>query len=445
MQNHGFVYEKENIYINLGGLVMSFKFENVETNVVLIEGTVSPDTFEAAVQKSYVKNVGKYTVQGFRKGKAPRKQIEAIYGKGVFYDDALNEVIPDSYVAACEELNLEPVSRPEYDIKSMEDGSDIVWTAKVTIKPEVELGKYLKLGVRKGKIDIKDEDIDAEIAKVAEKNARLVTVEDRAVENGDIIKLDFDGSVDGVQFEGGQAENFDLTIGSGQFIPGFEEQLIGAEIGADIDVNVTFPEEYHATELAGKDAVFKCKVNEIKVKELPEIDDEFAQDVSEFDTLAEYKEDVKKKLTTAREKEVMQKFENDVIEKIVANATIELPQVMIDTRIDNILYDMNMRLQYQGLDLQKYLEYTGMQLEDFRAQYAERAEKDVRAQLCLEKIAEVENIEVTEEEVDAEIQKMADQYQQPVEVIKPAINESEMKYIKADIKIKKAVDLVTGK
>lgn len=421
---------------------MSVKVENIEKNVVMLEFEVSQEEFEAAVQKAYIKNVGKYNIPGFRKGKAPRQRIELMYGKGIFYDDALNIVIPESYKKAADEGEINPVDRPEIDVKSMEEGEPVVITAKVTVKPEVKVGKYTKLKVTKDKVLVTEDDILEEIKKDQDKNSRMVTIEDRAVEKDDIVSLDFDGYVDGEQFDGGKAEGYSLTIGSNSFIPGFEDQIIGREINTDFDVNVTFPEDYQAENLAGKEAVFKCKVNEIKMKEFPELDDDFAQDVSEFETLEDYKNDVREKLVKKKEQEADNKFENELIDKIIEGSEIDLPECMIESRIDNIVYDMDMRLQYQGLNIEKYLEYTAMDMESFRGQFTERAEHEVRGQLCIEEIGKLENISATEEEFEEKLNELAASYGSKAEDIKDKISEDDIDHIKKDIMIKKTIEYI---
>ena len=339
---------------------MSVQVEKLEKNMAKLTIEVPAEEFEAAVEKAYQKQKGKIAIPGFRKGKAPRKMIEKMYGAGVFYEEAANIIIPDAYGKAVDECGEEIVSRPAVDIVQIEAGKPFIFTAEVALKPEVTLGEYKGVEVEKKEVEVTEEEIQAAVDKERENNSRTIDVDDRAVENGDLIKLDFDGSVDGVPFEGGKATDYPLTVGSGSFIPGFEEQLVGAKIGEEVDVNVTFPEDYHAENLKGKAAVFKCKVNEIKVKELPEADDEFAQDVSEFDTLAEYKEDIRKKLLAEKEASAKREKENAVVAKIVENATMEIPDAMIDEQVRRMADDFTRRIESQGITVEQYLQFTGM-------------------------------------------------------------------------------------
>ena len=327
---------------------MSLQVEKLEKNMAKLTIEASAEDFEKAIQKVYLKARGRINIPGFRKGKAPRKLIEKMYGTGVFYEDAANDLIPTAYAEALKDCDLEIVSRPEINVTQIESGKPFIFTAEVAVKPEVTLGEYKGVEVEKSNVEVTDEDINKEVDKERENNSRTIDVDDRAVESGDIIKLDFDGSVDGVPFAGGKAENYTLTIGSGSFIPGFEDQLIGTKIGEDKDVTVTFPEDYHEKSLAGKEAVFKCKVNAITVKELPDADDEFASEVSEFETLAEYKEDIKKKLTEKKEKEARAKKEAQAVEKAVENATMEIPDAMIDTQVQSMMEDFARRMQISG-------------------------------------------------------------------------------------------------
>lgn len=424
---------------------MNVKIEKLEKNTVQLEITVDAATFEAGLVKSYIKNVKKYNVPGFRKGKAPRKMIERMYGDTVFVEDAVEDIVPTAFTAAVEDNGIEAVDRPDYDLVTANPGEDLVFTAKVIVKPEVELGVYTKLGVEKDAVIVTEDEVEAELNTVAERNSRMTTIEDRPVQNGDIAIIDFEGSIDGVLFDGGAGDNHSLTIGSGSFIPGFEEQLIGAETGAEVNVNVTFPEDYGKDDLAGKLAVFKCKINEIKNKELPEMDDEFAMDVSEFDTLEEYKQDIRAKLVLKKEDQATKEFENAVIDKIVQNCTIDLPRAMIERRIDNLLYDMDMRLRYQGMELAKYMEYMGLTEPEMRIQFSDKAEKEVRGQLCLEKIGEVEGFEATEEEIEAEIVKVAAQYNQSVEDLKKQLQDGgDLEFFKKDVILKKTLEFVVA-
>ena len=423
---------------------MNVKVEKLENNTVQLEITVDAAIFEAGVQRSYIKNGKRYEIHGFRKGKAPRKMIERLYGEGVFFEDALEDVIPTAYEEAIEETKIEPVDRPEYDFQNPVVGEDLVFIAKVTVKPEVVLGSYTKLGVVKDVAMASDEEVEEEINKALERTSRLVSVEDRPVQAGDNTVIDFEGFVDAIAFEGGKGDDYPLVIGSNSFIPGFEDQLIGAEIGKEIEVNVTFPEEYGSAELAGKPALFKCTVKEIKFKEIPALDDEFAKDVSEFDTLEEYKNDIKATVLKKNEDITQQNYENACIEKIMEGATIDLPQAMIERRIDALIQDMDMRLKYQGLDVKKYMEYMGMDEKEFRAQHNERAEKEVRAQLCIEKISQIESFEISQEEIDAEIEKIATQYKQTAEDLKKQLLEADVEYIKKDISMRKTIDFIVA-
>lgn len=421
---------------------MNVKLEKLEKNVVQLEIEVDATRFEQGMQKAFAKNAGRFNIPGFRKGKAPRKMIERYYGEQVLYEDAINEICPETYDEAVAQNDLHPVERPEIDIKQIGSGQNFIFTAKVTLKPEVELGQYKGIEVSKKEVSVSDEDVQKELEKVAERNSRLITVEERPIQSGDTAVIDFEGFVDGVAFEGGKGENYNLVIGSGQFIPGFEEQLIGVESGAETEVNVTFPEDYHQKELAGKPTLFKVKVNEIKVKELPAIDDEFAKDVSEFDTLEAYKEDLKKKLLETAEHQAEHETEDAVVNKAVENATIDIPKVMIENRIDSLVRDFEYRLRYQGLEMNKYLEILGTTMEAFREQFASRAENDVKTQLVIEKIGEVESIASTEEEFDEEVKKLAENYKQNEEDFKKHLREDDIEYIKGNIVIKKTVDFL---
>ena len=393
---------------------MSLQVEKLEKNMAKLTIEASAEDFEKAIQKVYLKARGRINIPGFRKGKAPRKLIEKMYGTGVFYEDAANDLIPTAYAEALKDCDLEIVSRPEINVTQIESGKPFIFTAEVAVKPEVTLGEYKGVEVEKSNVEVTDEDINKEVDKERENNSRTIDVDDRAVESGDIIKLDFDGSVDGVPFAGGKAENYTLTIGSGSFIPGFEDQLIGTKIGEDKDVTVTFPEDYHEKSLAGKEAVFKCKVNAITVKELPDADDEFASEVSEFETLAEYKEDIKKKLTEKKEKEARAKKEAQAVEKAVENATMEIPDAMIDTQVQSMMEDFARRMQSQGLSLEQYFQFTGMDAKKMHDQMKPEALKRIQNSLVLEAVAKAENIEISDEKVDEEIAKMAEAYKMEV-------------------------------
>lgn len=422
---------------------MSLQVEKLEKNMAKLTIEASAEELESAIQKAYLKNKGSIALPGFRKGKAPRKMIEKMYGSEIFYEDAANALIPDAYAKELEECDLDIVSQPDIDVVQIEAGKPFIFTAEVALKPEVTLGEYKGIEVEKQDAVVTDEEIQAEIDKERENNSRMIDVDDRAVADGDMIKLNFAGSVDGVPFDGGTAEDFDLTIGSGSFIPGFEDQLIGAEIGADVDVNVTFPEDYNAKELAGKEALFKCQVNEIKVKELPAADDEFAQEVSEFETLDEYKEDIRKKLLETKEKEAKTAKENAVVEKIVENATMEIPDPMIESQVRNMAEDFSRRIQSQGLTVEQYFQFTGMTSEKLLEQMRPEALKRIQNSLVLEAIAEAEKIEVSDEKLDEELAKMAESYKMEVDKLKEMMGDYEKDQMKKDLAIQEAVTLVT--
>ena len=421
---------------------MSLQVEKLEKNMAKLTIEASAEDFEKAIQKVYLKARGRINIPGFRKGKAPRKLIEKMYGTGVFYEDAANDLIPTAYAEALKDCDLEIVSRPEINVTQIESGKPFIFTAEVAVKPEVTLGEYKGVEVEKSDVEVTDEDINKEVDKERENNSRTIDVDDRAVESGDIIKLDFDGSVDGVPFAGGKAENYTLTIGSGSFIPGFEDQLIGTKIGEDKDVTVTFPEDYHEKSLAGKEAVFKCKVNAITVKELPDADDEFASEVSEFETLAEYKEDIKKKLTEKKEKEARAKKEAQAVEKAVENATMEIPDAMIDTQVQSMMEDFARRMQSQGLSLEQYFQFAGMDAKKMHDQMKPEALKRIQNSLVLEAVAKAENIEISDEKVDEEIAKMAEAYKMEVEKLKGIIGDSERDQMKKDLAVQAAADLI---
>ena len=424
---------------------MSLKVENLEHNMAKLTIEVSAEEFEEAIKHAYVKNKNKINIHGFRKGKAPQAMIEKMYGAGIFYEDAANELIPKAYDAEIENCDLDLVSQPKIDVVQIEKGKPFIFTAEVAVKPEVTLGAYEGVEVPKTEINVTDEEVDAEVDKEREKNSRTTTVEDRGVENGDMIKLDFDGSVDGVAFDGGKAENYDLTVGSGSFIPGFEEQLVGVKAGEEKEVKVTFPEDYHAKDLAGKEAVFKCKVNEIKVKELPEANDEFAQDVSEFDTLAEYKEDLKKKLTERKEAAAKNAKEAAAVEAAVANAEMDIPDAMVDGQVRQMANDFARRIQSQGLTVDQYFQFTGMTAEKLMDQMKPEALKRIKNSLVLEAIAAKENFEIAEEKIEEELKKMSEAYKMEVDKIKEALGVSGLDQMKAELKIQAAVDFIRDK
>ena len=410
----------------------------VETNLYEIEFDVDKASFEAAIEKVYRKEVKNINIPGFRKGKAPRSIIESRYGKGVFYEDAINEIIPDAYEAAIKEAALTVVSRPEFDIVTIDDNG-VVLKAKFYVKPEVTVKDYKGIKVEKEVKAATEEDVNAEIEQARSRNSRVVDVEGRAVENGDIAVIDFDGYVDGVAFEGGKSENYNLTIGSGSFIPGFEEQIIGHNVGDKFDVNVTFPTEYHAAELAGKEAVFKIVLHAIKFNELPALDDEFAKDVSEFDTLDEYKADVKAKIEKRYEKEAENAVEAQIIDALIANLEAEIPAAMFESETENFVRDYDSRLRMQGLDLNTYCKYTGLTLEALREQFKPMAERQVKTRLALEKIVELEGITATEDEINAEYENLSKAYNMSADEIKKFV---EADALMADVCVKKAVDFV---
>ena len=389
---------------------MSVQVEKLEKNMAKLTVEVSAEDFKAAIKKAFNKNKNRFAIPGFRKGKAPQAMIEKMYGEGVFYEDAADEAINASYAEAMKESGLDIVSRPEVTIEKIGKDEPFVYSALVAVKPEVTLGQYKGVEVEKADASVSAEDVEAELKKVQEQNARLLTVEDRGVEDGDQTVIDFEGFVDGKGFEGGKAEDYPLTIGSHSFIDTFEEQLIGKKIGEECEVNVTFPTEYHAADLAGKPATFKVTVKEIKVKELPELNDEFASEVSEFDTLDEYKKDVEKKLAEKKEIEANSKNEDAVVAKVVENATMEIPDKMIDAQAENMVQDMARRMQSQGLSLDMYLKYTVMTVEQMKEQARPDAEKRIRTRLVLEAVAKAENIQISDEKVDEEVAKMAEAY-----------------------------------
>lgn len=421
---------------------MSVKVEKQEKNMIKLEITVDKESFENGMQKAYLKNVKKFNIPGFRKGKAPRNIIERYYGEGVFYEDIINIICPEAYENALKQENIEAVSEPEIDIIQIGKGKEFIFSAKVAVKPEVKLGAYKGIEIEQKEKKISDEDVNNELEKMREKNARIVTVEDRDVENGDIVTIDFEGFADGVAFPGGKGEDYDLTIGSGTFIPGFEEQLIGKNINDDVDVNVKFPEEYHAEELAGKETLFKVKIKAIKVKEFPTLDDEFVKDVSEFDTLDELKKDIKEKLEHEAEHEAKHELENQVVKAVAEASEMELPEPLIAKQIENLVKDFDMRLKYQGLDIKKYLELTGTSAQDLKEQMKPQAIEQLRGRLALDAIAKAENISADDEEVEKEIQKMAESYKYEIEHFKEHLSEDDIKYIKEGIIFDKAIDFL---
>ncbi len=420
---------------------MSLQVEKLEGNMAKLTIEASAEEFEQAIEKAYQKNKNKLSIPGFRKGKVPRKMIEQMYGKEIFYEDAANIVIPSAYAKAVDECTEEIVSQPTVDIVQAEAGKPFIFTAEVALKPEVTLGKYKGVEVEKTDVAVTDEEVDAAIDRERENNARTISVEDRAVRDGDMTIIDYEGFVDGESFEGGKDEDYPLTIGSGTFIPGFEEQLIGAELDKEVEVNVTFPEDYQASELAGKPAVFKCIVKEIREKELPELDDEFASEVSEFDTLAEYREDVKKNLTERKEAEAKAAKEEKVVEAIIADAKMDIPEAMLATQQRSMADDFAQRIRMQGITIDQYFQFTGLTREAFLEQLKPQAEERIKSRLVLEAVAKAENLEASDEEYTAEIKKMAEAYQMDEDKITEMIGEFEQKSIKEDICIRKALEL----
>ena len=421
---------------------MSLQLEKLENNMAKLTIEVPAEELESAIEKAYQKNKSKISVPGFRKGKVPRKMIEQMYGKEVFYEDAANELIPGAYDKAVKECEEEIVSSPKIDVTQIEAGKPFIFTAEVALKPEVKLGKYKGVKVEKIETEVTDEEVNAALDKERENNARTISVEDRAVKDGDMTVIDFEGFVDGVAFEGGKGENYPLTIGSGAFIPGFEEQLVGAELNKETEVNVTFPEDYHAEDLKGKAAVFKCTVKEIKEKELPELDDEFASEVSEFDTLDEYKEDMKKKLAEKKENEAKNKKEEAAIEAIINDSEMDIPDAMVETQQRQMVEEFAQRLQMQGLSLDQYFQFTGLNVQMMLDQVKPQAEKRIKSRLVLEAVAEAENFEVTEEELEKELARMGEMYQMEVEKVKELLDDYQKDQIKKDLKVQKAVEFI---
>ena len=421
---------------------MSLQVEKLEKNMAKLTIEVSAEDLDKAMEKAYQKQKSRISLPGFRKGKAPRKMIESMYGKGVFMEDAVNSLVPQEYTKALGECDLEIVSQPEINVTQMEPGKALIFTADVAVKPEVTLGDYKGVEVPKSEIAVTDEEVDAEVKKEQDKNARTVAVEDRAAANGDITTIDFEGFVDGVAFEGGKGTDYALTLGSGTFIPGFEDQLVGANTGDHVEVKVTFPEEYQAKELAGKEAVFQCDVKKIETKEVPELDDEFAKDVSEFDTLAEYKEDVKKKLTEKKEKEARTAKENAAVDKAIENAQMDIPELMTKTECRQMMDDFSRRMQQQGLSMEQYFQFTGQSMDKMMEDMKPQALKRIQTRLVLEKVAEAENIQPSEEEITEEIQKMADAYKMEADKIRTAIGEDGLEQMKKDMAVQKAVTVI---
>ena len=421
---------------------MSVQVEKLEKNMAKLTIEVAPEELEKAIEGAYQKNKSKISVPGFRKGKVPRQMIERMYGKEVFYEDAVNALIPEAYEKAVDECEEEIVSSPKIEVEQVEAGKPFIFTAEVALKPEVKLGKYKGVKVEKADTEVTDEEVDKEIDKERESNARNIDVTDRAVKDGDIVTLDFEGFVDGTAFEGGKGENYPLTIGSGTFIPGFEEQLVGAEIGKETEVNVTFPEDYQAEDLKGKAAVFKCTVKEIKEKELPTLDDEFASEVSEFETLAEYKADIRGRLEERKAKAAREAKEAAVIEEIIKDSDMEIPEAMIETQQRQMIDEFAQRIQMQGLTLEQYFQFTGASYDQMIEQVKPQAEKRIQSRLVLEAVAAAEKIEATEEDYEEELKSMAEAYQMEVDKVKELLPEKSVQQIKEDIAVKKAAVFV---
>ena len=423
---------------------MSLQVEKLEKNMAKLTVEVPAEQFEKVLTTAFNKNKSRFNIPGFRKGKAPQAMVEKMYGVEVLYEDAINEALDATYGDAVTESKLDVVSRPEIDVVQVEKGKELIYTATVAVKPEVTLGEYKGIEVEKASAEVSDEDIEAELKKVQEQNSRLITVEDRAVEDGDQTVVDFEGFVDGTPFEGGKGEDYPLTIGSHSFIDTFEEQLIGKNIGEECEVNVTFPEEYHAKELAGKPAVFKVTVKEIKRKELPELNDEFAGEVSEFETLEEYKNDVKAKLSLTKQKEAATENENHVVDKVVENATMDIPEPMIDSQVNNMVNDYARRMQSQGLSLEQYMQFTGMTIDTLKEQMKPQAVKRIQTRLVLEAIVKAENITVSDEAVEKEIADMAESYKMEVAQIKEYMGENGIEQMKEDLAVQEAVDFLVA-
>ena len=421
---------------------MSVQVEKLDHNMARLTIEVSVDEFEKAINQAYQKMKNRITVPGFRKGKAPRKMIEKLYGAGIFFEDAANIVIPKAYEDNVKDVEETIVSRPTIDITQIEAGKPFIFTAEVAVKPEVTLGEYKGIEVEAVPVEVTEEEIQKEIDRERESNSRIIDVDDRPVQDKDLVKLDFDGSVDGVPFEGGKGTDYPLTIGSGSFIPGFEEQLIGMNIGEEKDVHVTFPEDYHAEDLKGKEAVFACKINAIQKKELPEVDDEFAQDVSEFDTLDEYKEDIRRRLTESKEADAKRQKEAAVVEKIVENAQMDIPEAMIEDQMERMMDEFAGRMQSQGITMEQYAQFTGMDLDKLKEQMRPDALKRIQNSLVLEAVAKAEDIQITDERLEEEISKMAESYKMEADKLKELMGDGERKQMKSDLAVQAAVDFV---
>ena len=414
---------------------MSVQVENLEKNMAKLTIEVSAEELEKALQGAYLKQKKNISIPGFRKGKVPRAMIEKMYGAGVFYEDAANALIPQAYSQAAEESKLDIVSQPDIHVEQIEKGKPFIFTAEVAVKPEVTLGEYKGVAVPKTNVEVTDEEVDDALKKEQEKNSRTITVEDRAAENGDIVTIDFEGSVDGEAFEGGSGKEYPLTLGSNTFIPGFEDQLVGAKVDDVVDVHVTFPEDYNSEELKGKAAVFKCTVHKIETKELPELDDDFAKDVSEFDTLEEYKNDIREDLKKKKEEEAKREKENAAVDKAVANASMEIPDAMINTQAAQMVDNFARRLSSQGMSMEQYMQYTGQNAAALQEQMKPQALKQIQTRLVLEKVVEVENIQVSEEKLEEEIQKMAKMYNMEADKLKELLGDAEKNQMKEDLAV----------
>lgn len=421
---------------------MSVQVENLEKNMAKLTIEVAAEEVEKAIQAAYLKERGKISIPGFRKGKVPRNMIEKMYGAAIFYEDAANTLIQENYPTAVDESGIDIVSRPTIDVVQIESGKPFIFTAEVAVRPEVKLGKYLGVQVTRVDTSVSDEEVAEALEKERNNNARTVSVTDRAVANGDTAVIDFEGFVDGVAFEGGKGENHPLEIGSHSFIDTFEDQLVGKNVGDEVEVNVTFPEQYQAAELAGKPAMFKVKINEIKAKELPELDDDFAQDVSEFDTLAEYKEDVKKRLVEQKENEAKRTKEDEAIQKIIDKSSMEIPEAMLETQCENMINEFAQRIAQSGLSMEQYMQFSGLTIDKLKEQVRPEAETRIKSSLVLEQIAKEENIEVTDADIDAEVEKMAAAYGMEADKLKEYMGDAEKESMKRDLAVTKAVDLI---
>ena len=415
--------------------------EKLEKSMVELQFSIDAETFKAAVNNAFKREGKKYAIPGFRKGKAPRHMIEKMYGSDIFHYDAVNDLFPEAYEAAVKEAKIDVVGRPDPQVGSMSEADGVVLKVKVAVKPEVELGEYAGLTVTKEAKNVNEADVDAEVKRMQDRNGRLLTREG-AAENGDTVDIDFEGFVDGKAFEGGKAEHYSLVLGSGSFIPGFEDQVVGHSAGEEFDVNVKFPEEYGAAELAGKDATFKIKLHEVKYKELPALDDDFAKDVSEYDTLDELKDSIRNNIKTNLDKQAEQKVENDLMDQVIANMKADIPDAMVDSRIDELVQDFEYRISQQGLKLADYLKYMGMNIEQFRAQFKEQADKQVKMRLAMEAIVAKEGITASDEEFEEEVKRIADAYKMEADKVKSIVDAAA---VKADLAINKAIDFVKEK